>query len=205
MEGSAGPADEVIVTDRSVENPWVIERMGHGGRMLDVGCLGSEYLGEMASRAEEACGLDIRPLAPVQVVQLVRGDIANPPLEPGTFDVITSISTVEHIGCDFYGQTPCESGDVMAMRQMRRLLRENGRLLISVPYGRGGGCAWFRVYNAGTFQRLIEGFRPISLQYFRRNGNHYQRCQREEIDDVGFDFEHIRSDGVVLAELAKAP
>jgi SAM-dependent methyltransferase len=205
MEESASLAEETIVTERSVEVPWVLEKLGRGGRMLDIGCVGSEYLGEMASRADEAHGLDVRPLSPVQGVRLVRGDVVNPPFKPGSFDVITSISTVEHVGCDFYGQIPYEGADIMAMRQMRRLLRSNGRLLISVPYGRGGVYAWFRVYSARTFRGLIEGFRPLSLQYFRRNGNQYQRCRREEIDDADFDFAHMRSDGLVAAELTRAP
>ena len=70
MEETAAPAEEVIVTDRSVENPWVVETIGRGGVMLDVGCLGSDYLGEMAARADRACGLDIQAVPPVEGVQI---------------------------------------------------------------------------------------------------------------------------------------
>jgi SAM-dependent methyltransferase len=205
MEETAAPAEEVIVTDRSVENPWVVETIGRGGVMLDIGCLGSEYLGEMAARADQACGLDIQVVPPVEGVQIVRGDMANPPLKPGSFDVIVSISAVEHIGCAFYGQIPSADADLNAMRQIRRLLRDKGRALISVPYGRGVSHAWFRVYDAGRLKRLLRGFRPLSIQYYRRDGNRYERCSAADIADAGFDFEGFRSDGLVLAELAKGP
>jgi SAM-dependent methyltransferase len=205
MEKTAAPAEEVIVTDRSVENPWVVETIGRGGVMLDIGCLGSEYLGEMTARADRAYGLDIQQAPAVEGVQIVRGDVANPPLKPGSFDVIVSISAIEHIGCAFYGQIPSEDADLIAMRQIRRLLRDKGRLLISVPYGRGITYAWFRVYNASRFKRLLRGFQPLSIQYYRRDGNRYERCSAAEIADAGFDLDGFRSDGLVLAELAKGP
>src|SRR4030042_5322127 len=106
MEEQRATAEEVIVTDRAVENPWVVETIGRGCVMLDIGCLGSEYLGEMAARADRACGLDIQAAAPVEGVQILRGDVANPRLTPGGFDVIVSIVAVDHIGCAFYGQIP---------------------------------------------------------------------------------------------------
>jgi SAM-dependent methyltransferase len=129
----------------------------------------------------------------------------NPPLKPRSFDVIVSISAIEHIGCDFYGQIPSEDADMTAMRQIRELLRDDGRLLISVPYGRGATHAWFRVYDAYRLRRLLQGFRPLSIRYYRRNGNRYERCAADDIADADFDLVGFRSDGLVLAELAKGP
>jgi hypothetical protein len=116
-----------------------------------------------------------------------------------------SISAVEHIGCAFYGQIPSADADLIAMRQIRRLLRDKGRALISVPYGRGITYAWFRVYDASRFKRLLRGFRPLSIRYYRRDGNRYERCLAADIADAGFDLGGFRSDGLVLAELAKGP
>jgi SAM-dependent methyltransferase len=205
MDRSAAPTIEVTVNDRSVENPWVIEMIGWGGVMLDIGCHGSEYLPEMAARTNRAYGLDIEQVPHVDGVQMVRGDVMNPPLKPRSFDVIVSISAIEHIGCDFYGQIPSEDADMTAMQQIRELLRDDGRLLISVPYGRGATHAWFRVYDAYRLQRLLQGFRPLSIRYYRRNSNQYERCMADNIADAGFDLAGFRSDGLVLAELAKGP
>jgi len=205
MDRSASPTIEATVNDRSVENPWVIEMIGWGGVMLDIGCHGSEYLPEMAARTNRAYGLDIEQVPHVDGVQMVRGDVMNPPLKPSSFDVIVSISAIEHIGCDFYGQIPSEDADMTAMQQIRELLRDDGRLLISVPYGRGATHAWFRVYDAYRLRRLLQGFRPLSIRYYRRNGNRYERCTAEDIADAGFDLAGFRSDGLVLAELAKGP
>ena len=73
-----------------------------------------------------------------------------------------------------------------------------------MPYGRGITYAWFRVYNASRFKRLVRGFRPLSIQYYRRDGNRYVRSSAAAIADAGFDLEGFRSDGLVLAELARA-
>ncbi len=62
------------------------------------------------------------------------------------------------------------------------------RLLISVPYGRGTTNAWFSVYDAYRLRRLLHGFRPLSIRYYRRNGNRYERCTAEDIADAGTGY-----------------
>ena len=53
--------------------------------------------------------------------------------EPQSFDVIVAISTLEHVGWD---DTPREAGRAeRAVAHMRSLLRDGGRLLVSVPIG----------------------------------------------------------------------
>ena len=195
---------ESVVTDRVVEEPWAASKVQPGERVLDVGSATSRYLREMPAGCR-IYAIDLRPTRRQPGVAVLRGDLLRAPFNSGSFDVVTCISTIEHVGCDVYGQGPDEFGDEVAMRHMRRLLRPGGRLLLSAPFGRRNVNAWLRIYDWRSFRRLISGFRPISLQYYRREGDEYVPCRREEIAGAGFDWTNVRSDGVVLAELTPAP
>ena len=191
---------ESVATDRVVEEPWAVSKVRPGDRVLDVGSATSRYLQNMP----EGCrvyAIDLRPTRPQPGVAVIRGDLLRAPLRPASFDVITCISTIEHVGCDVYGQGPDQFGDEVAMRHMRRLLRPGGRLLLSTSFGRREVTAWLRIYDWPSLRRLISGFRPVSIEFYRRNGDAYLPCHRREIVNAGFDWANVRSDGVVLAEL----
>jgi SAM-dependent methyltransferase len=67
-----------------------------------------------------ACGFENR-------CRLLSDPIANLTLPEESFDIITSMSVIEHIPGD---------GDVIALKKMWSLLRPNGKLFISVPCAR---------------------------------------------------------------------
>ena len=189
-----------VVTDRVVEEPWVIGRVRPGETVLDVGSATSRYL----SKLPDGCrvyAIDLRPTRPQPGVHVVRGDLLSAPFRPASFDVITCVSTIEHAGLDVYGQGPDEFGDEVAMRHMRRLLRPGGRLLLTTPFGRRKINAWFRIYDKPAFARLTRGYRLLAVEYRRRQGDEYLPCRPEDLANAGFDWTKVRSDGVVLAEL----
>jgi len=194
---------EDVVTDRVVEEPWAVAKVRPGERALDVGSATSRYLRDLPDGCR-VYAIDLRPTPPQPGVAVIRGDLMRAPFAAGCFDVITCISTVEHIGLDVYGQGPDEFGDEVAMRHLRRLLRPGGRLLLSAPFGRRTVTAWFRVYDGRAFRRLTDGYRPLSMEYYRREGDRFAPCRREELEGVGFDFANMRSSGLVLAELTPA-
>lgn len=194
---------ETVVTDRVIEEPWAISKVRPGERVLDVGSATSRYL----QRLPAGCrvhAIDLRPTPPQPGVTILRADLIRAPFRPGAFDVMTCISTIEHVGLDVYGQGPDEFGDEVAMRHMRRLLRRGGRLLLSAPYGRRNVNAWLRVYDRAAFRRLTDGFRVLSVAYYRRDGDGYTPCAERDIARAGFDWSNVRSNGVVLAELTPA-
>lgn len=194
---------ETVATDRTVEEPWATSMVRPGERVLDVGSATSRYLQQLPEDCR-VYAIDLRPTRPQPGITVLRADLTRAPLRPASFDVITCISTIEHVGLDVYGQGPDEFGDEVAMRHMRRLLRPGGRLLLSAPYGRRNVNAWLRIYDEPAFRRLTQGYRALSLQYHRREGDQYLSCGRDEIADAGFDWANVRSNGVVLAELTPA-
>ena len=95
-------------------------------RILDVGCgTGANLL--MLSNYGEAEGVDISEDALAfcreRGLQKVKHGAAEElPYEDGTFDLVTALDVVEHI-----------DDDVASLREMRRVLRPDGRVLLFVP------------------------------------------------------------------------
>jgi SAM-dependent methyltransferase len=194
---------ETVVTDRVVEEPWAVSKVRAGERVLDVGSATSRYLREMPPDCR-VYAIDIRTTPPQPGIGVVLGNLLQAPFKPGSFDAVTCISTIEHIGLDVYAQGPDEFGDEVATRHLRRLLRPGGRVLVSVPFGRRAVSAWLRVYDWSSFRRLTGGYRILSVEFYRREGDSFLPCRREDLADAGFDFAGMRSDGLVLAELTPA-
>jgi SAM-dependent methyltransferase len=191
------------ISERSVEVPWVCQRIGGARRVLDVGCSTSDYLPDL-SPGRRVYGLDPDAPQPIQNVGVVRGTIVAPPFPPGGFDLILCVSTVEHIGLPIYGQHEFARGDMLAMRHVRRLLAPGGRLLLTVPFGRAQVNPWFRVYDRRGLRRLTSGFRALSTAFYRLRPDgdgSYEPCRRADLREAGYDFEQMRAEGVALAEL----
>lgn len=95
-------------------------------RILDVGCGTGGNL-KLLSQFGDAEGVDISPdaLAFCRVRGLNKvklGAAEDLPYDDGTFDLVTALDVVEHL-----------DDDVAGLREMRRILRPGGRILIFVP------------------------------------------------------------------------
>jgi SAM-dependent methyltransferase len=95
-------------------------------RILDVGCGTGANL-KMLAAFGKAEGVDISP----QAVEFCRqrgldsvrlGAAEQLPYEDDSFDVVTALDVVEHL-----------DDDVAGLREMRRVLRSDGRILLFVP------------------------------------------------------------------------
>lgn len=98
--------------------------------MLEGGCGMGHYIAYFAARDHRVIGLDfaLTALKTLHVrqpnVTLVGGDVSNIPFPDKTFDLYYSGGVVEHF----------ESGAGPSLREARRVLKDDGVLLISVPY-----------------------------------------------------------------------
>lgn len=95
-------------------------------RILDVGCgTGANLL--MLSKYGDAEGVDISEDALAfcrerGLEKVKHGAAEELPYEDGTFDLVTALDVVEHL-----------DDDVASLREMRRVLRPDGRVLLFVP------------------------------------------------------------------------
>ncbi len=101
-----------------------------GGRVLEAGCGFGYWVSILAERGYRAYGLDYSQVAlrtgreRLRDVDLLLGNILRMPFPEGAFDGIVSLGVVEHF----------EEGPDAALRELRRVLRPGGMLLLAVPY-----------------------------------------------------------------------
>ena len=81
-------------------------------------------------------------------IETVEADVRELPFGDDAFDQVLLVSTLEHVGADntVYGLRS-ESDDgarPAALRELRRVLRGDGSLLVTVPLGEPGDHGWFR-------------------------------------------------------------
>jgi alginate O-acetyltransferase complex protein AlgJ len=185
--------------ERVVEYPWMFAQ-GLGGRVLDAGStFNHQHIVERAQPLVDE--LTITTLAPEghafveRAVSYVFSDLRALPFRDGWFDTVVSLSTLEHVGMDnaFYGvgDAPAPDPDAAvahAARELRRITRPGGRILLSVPYGRREDHGWFRQFDADGLSRLIAAFEPSShtVSLFAHAPSGWQRCSAQAAADLAY-------------------
>ena len=146
------------VDERCVEYPWVLAHLPERfERVLDGGsALNHDYM--VRHPRLHGRDLSIMTLGPElesfwkEGISYVFGDLRSMPFRDAWFDVVVSVSTIEHVGFDNSIFTECQeraasesvSGYVEVLREFRRVLRPGGTLLLTVPYGRSDKTKTFR-------------------------------------------------------------
>ena len=140
-------------------------------RVLDVGCSGSTWPMDLSKRGHEVYGIDVGGYRKQRQFHFVRGDATRMPFDDQSFDVVTAISTVEHIGLGRYGDPTLPEGDREALREIGRVLKPGGRLLMTVPCGKDTVChskhgvPLARVYSSASLSKLTQGFELLEMSY----------------------------------------
>jgi SAM-dependent methyltransferase len=161
----------VGLDERVVELPWVLAQ-GLGGVALDAGsALNHDYLLQRILRRVD--GLHIATLAPEPLSFVERGvsyvftDLRDLPYRDGMFDVVVSVSTLEHVGMDnsAYGVNEPRADDPVietarAAHELRRVLRDGGVLLVTLPYGEPEDYGWFRQFGRADVDRFVADVDP---------------------------------------------
>jgi SAM-dependent methyltransferase len=116
-------------------------------------------------------------------VEFRQGDFLKMELPQNHFDLAINCSSVEHVGvAGRYGITMSEDeGDIQVMSRLAKILKPDGRLLMTAPCGRDTVMApWCRVYGTQRLPRLLERFRIEREEYWTKNrANQWVRSDRE--------------------------
>ena len=165
---------------RFIEYPWVLDKIGSakGRLVLDVGCSGSLLDHELLARGFRVVGLDINDHAMRNSRQaFVQANVISTGLPSEIFDVILSVSVIEHVGLNAYSQDLLsENGDLLAIQELKRLLKPQGILVMTFPYEGGGPLRILRFgerkefaerhYDHNRLSRLVNGFSVLDSEFF---------------------------------------
>lgn len=174
-------------SERVVEVPIVRDVLGQyaGRSILEVGNVLSHYYPvthDRVDKYERANGV-------------LNGDIVD--FRPKKrYDLIVSISTLEHVGWD---EDPRDPDKVLrAMDALRRLAADGGRILVTLPMA----------YNTELDARLRDGrvafTRRGCLKRVSRD-NRWAEVDWAEIEHARFDTPFRRINGLVVLELGAVP
>ncbi|MDD5318777.1 MAG: DUF268 domain-containing protein [Candidatus Pacebacteria bacterium] len=65
-----------------------------------------------------------------------KGDLMNLPFESNSLESISCMHTLEHVGLGRYGDPIDPDGDIKAIKELKRVLKSGGSLLIVTPVGK---------------------------------------------------------------------
>lgn len=237
-------------SERVIETPWVAQYVRGCNSLLDIGFTFAsyEYLG-LLLELKNSYGVTVRGadiIKPEKVVNrypsewlesildipVTIGDIRYMVLPENEYDVVTCISTLEHIGFDMPATTVegssferhrCKA-DVKTERDSRvnqlvldavhTTLKPGGSLLVSVPMGQGGPvlvqdslgfyCAQWE-YEANSWNELIshEGYDVADRRFFGITREGWQEVAYPgELKDRSSDLKP-HAEGVAVCVLKK--
>ena len=157
----------------------LLEAVGSGRRVLDVGC-SSGYLSEpLSQRGNTLVGIELDPEAAREAERFCErvlvGDLETMdlPLEPASFDVVLCGDVIEHLR---------DPGAALA--RLRPLLRPGGRLVVSTP----------NIANWAMRLSLLAGrWRYTDRGFLDRTHTHLftRRTLVETIERAGYRVERV--------------
>ena len=172
-----------FLNERTVETPIVVDEVQRGRptRLLEFGNVLGHYFRSshvVVDKYEVASG--------VLNVDVVDYDADEP------FDMIVSISTLEHVGWD---ETPREPDKtIRGVENLARLLAPGGRLVFTFPLG----------YNPHLDAHLAAGRMPFTeVRYLRRISvrNEWVEATSAEVDGMTYGSPYVYGNAVAIGIL----
>lgn len=206
---AAGPLS-VIVSEQVIENASVLRHVDPSVRkVLDFGAFESTLPLALAALGIEVTVVDQRPYPfSAERLAVLQHDILQPltSLRPD-FDLVYSISTIEHVGLAHYGDPPAPDGDRLALAHLWDKVRPGGRLIFSVPAGRPGVQRGYRVYDEAGLRRIMPADGEISFYSKRGRRGVWGPTPAGEIADHVYEnyMGQAPAEGVAVVVITKQP
>jgi SAM-dependent methyltransferase len=191
---SLNRAELAYIDERIVEYPWVLRNLAGGQLLLDVGCvLNYDFcVNLLKAKYKQVYFQNLVPqsLANEEFFFQIVQDIRVPMWYAETFDAITCISTLEHVGMDNVIYTKIHEQDtrpgdyIRAVEELIRIVRPGGQILITVPFGRPDNLGWIQVFGPEQVHQLLNAIRPhrATVEFFRSSPQGWQRASQVDCE-----------------------
>lgn len=178
-----GP-NPMIETEQSLVRSLLARSLRPGVVVLDAACGTGRHAAWLEARDCRAVGVDItaamlrRASAKTPRTGLVQGDLRALPLASGSVDAAVCALALCHLE-DF---TP-------ALRELARILRPGGRLVVSDPHGRGDYTGGQGFYGTGglTRPRFVRNYHRQASEWieaFSDSGFTIESCYEPRLDSA---------------------
>lgn len=161
---------QAVVSEQILEGPLVLQNIRpEEHRVLDFGGYESLLPLTLSALGHEVTVLDQRPY-PFKGPGLrsVTADLfSQSPVPAGSFDLVISISTIEHLGLGRYEDVKVPDGDRLGVERLWSFLRSGGRLMASVPAGQPTVQRGYRTYDEARLRDVFPGI--VSTLWFRKD------------------------------------
>lgn len=123
------------------------------------------YFSGMVSAILPVKYYDFRP-AKIKLSNLIsdKADLLCLPFKDNSIDSLSCMHTLEHIGLGRYGDPINPSGDLKAISELKRVMKEGGNLLLVVPVGKAK--IFFNAHRVYTFKQINEFFSGFEIKEF---------------------------------------
>lgn len=168
--------------ERVIEYPWAISKIPfEKGNFMDAGsALNIKAILEcpiFSNKKITILNLNPEPNCFWQKgISYVFEDIRQLPYKDNFFDFITCLSTLEHIGMDnmlYTGDPRYKEEKIFdfekAILELKRVLKNGSKILITVPFGRYQNFGWFQQFDSKLIKRVLEVFQSSNqkIDYYK--------------------------------------
>ena len=178
-----------LFTDRVVEYPLLFQHLNPNAKtILDFGCVEDLLPIHFASLGYQVHGLDFRKYSFTHPnFKFTQGDILTWTPPENQFDMVCSISTVEHVGLTGYGDPEKSDGDKVAIQKLWTALKPGGDLILTVPAGKATTRRNMRIYDLDRIKEVVPN--PRIIRFFAkptRYGN-WAEVSSDEIKNLVYE------------------
>lgn len=183
------------VNERLLEHAFCLGEMGSADQtlsVLDFGCARSWLPLSLAALGHQVLGVDLRPF-PFHAPRFhFRQSNILDLEETATFDVVISLSTLEHVGLAAYDAEVKNDDVETVLSKISRLIRPGGRFVLTLPVGIPSVDSFERSFAPGEIKELVRGtgLRLGRERYFARGRSiEWSPVTEQEISAVANDVD----------------
>ena len=136
-------------------------------------------------------------------------NLSNLSFKDNYFDTITCISTLEHIGFNNeiynYGRFKSKKIDKKQLKKalinLKRVLKKNGKLLISIPFGKRGIYENMQQFNATDLKNILNHLKlkKNEIDFYMYDNNNWIKCKKEDCNNIEPNIKKIKNKKIVLS------